>query len=61
MKTVAISSFTDLDDALLWVEMAFRDVWENNLQDDIKMEVALISGKFRASVITDTRQQELDL
>lgn len=59
MKYVKIESFVSLEDALLWLENALADILYDISSEDIKGEVIMIDGKWRASVETNCHQIEM--
>lgn len=60
MKDIIIESFTDLYDATIFIEDMIETFIDNG-HTDIKGEITLIDGKWRASVIADDRQMEMDI
>lgn len=56
MRKVDIESFLSYEDALDWVDSL---LWNYNEEYDIKIEIVLIDGIWRASIMADTRQGEL--
>lgn len=57
MKEIRLETFTDPDDATWWIENEINNlIYEGH--DDIRAELSLIDGVWRAGVITDSRQEE---
>lgn len=59
MKEINLESFTDVDDALLWLEHEIIPFVHEGY-DDIKGEITLIDSMWRVSVMTNSRQIEMD-
>ncbi len=57
MKTVELESFTDINDAILWMENNLIDYSLN--YDDVKGEITLINGNWRVGIIINSSQMEL--
>lgn len=58
MKEIRIQSFPSSDEAVIWIEQEITAlVYEGH--EDIKAELSLIDGTWRAGVITNSRQGEL--
>jgi hypothetical protein len=56
MKDITLEVFSDLDDALLWME---NELFAHELtHPDIKAEISLIDGKWRVGIILNDRQYE---
>lgn len=59
MKTIEISDFFDLDEAMIWLEDRLVDYALE--YEDVKGEISLIDGSWRVGVITGSRQMEFDI
>lgn len=58
MKTVEIQSFTDINDAILWMENHLIDYAVE--YEDVKGEITLIDNSWRVGIIVESRQTEID-
>lgn len=59
MKKINLESFTHFDDALYWLENEIFSLKDLGYTD-IKGEITLVNGEWRAGVITDTAQAEFN-
>lgn len=60
MRQIDIDTFSNLEDACIWLEEKLDHYYFEEECEDIKGEIVLIDGKFRTSIITNTSQGELD-
>lgn len=59
MKEFVLESFSNLEDAVLWLEQTLYDLEIHH--DDLKGELTKINNEWRVAVITGTAQYELDV
>lgn len=59
MREISLASFTDIYDAMLWLEQYLLD-FQSMGYEDIKGEITLVNNEWRVGVITDTSQLEME-
>ncbi len=59
MKEFRLESFTNLEDAMMFLE---NELYELEVEhDDLKAEITLIDGQWRVGIMVETRQLELNV
>ncbi len=57
MRSIRLESFNNLEDAIMWIE---HELYELELEySDLKGEIEFIDGRWRVSVVTNSRQLEM--